>query len=75
MREFQETDRVRVYGMPELVHVNGGGMQTRRPFKVATILRKDEQHGRGQWRVQYDDLRQDVVAQARLELHEDGDDE
>ena len=74
-REFQDDDRVRVYGMPELTHVNGGGMQSRRSYRMAKIIRRDEQHGRGQWRILYDDMRQDVVAEARLEHDPDAEDD
>lgn len=61
-----------VLGSPDLVHVDrhhGMGMQPSR--RQAVILRRDEQHGRGQWRVQYQDGRQDVVAEGRLELDPD----
>lgn len=75
--EFQPDEAVRVYGMPELTHANGGnhGMQVRRPFRTAKIMRRDEQHGRGQWRVLYSDtLRQDVVSESRLEPDPDAED-
>lgn len=68
-REYQEGDIVRVYGAREMTHVNGGGMRMQRGFKLATFLRRDEQYGRNQCRVRYHDTsREDVVAQARLEL-------
>lgn len=73
-RELQPDDRVRVYGMAELTHVNGGGMQIRRPFRMATVLRKDEQHGRGQSRIRYDIGGEDVVAHGRLEYVDEQDD-
>ncbi len=73
-REFQEGDKVRVYGAAALTHVNGGGMRLQREFRNATVMRRDEQHGRGQWRVLYDGGLPDVVAEARLELDADQED-